>query len=107
MVTYVNFLKKILWGLTFFQGIVLKTIFLNKEINMPLDDASKGLKLTGIFWIHMGRVEPKLDEDGDRHSKLEPLHHVWRGLARQRMDHVASQDHALPSASRHKLGFLP
>lgn len=55
----------------------------------------------------MGRVKPKLDEDGDGDAELEPLHHIGRRLSRQRVDDVASQDHALASASGHKLGFLP
>lgn len=64
-------------------------------------------RLTCILWVHMGRVKPKLDEDGNGDSEFEPLHHIGRGLPGQRMDHVASQDHALASTSGHKLGFLP
>lgn len=63
--------------------------------------------LTSIFRVDMGRVKPKLDEDGDGDAELEPLHDIGRGLPRERVDHVASQDHALASASGHKLGLFP
>ena len=52
----------------------------------------------------MRRVEAKVDEEGDGHSILEPLHHV--GLAVQGAGHVASQDDVLSCAGRHKLGLL-
>lgn len=67
--------------------------------------ASPGL--TCIPRVDMGRVEPELDEDGDGDAELEPLHHIGRRLPRERVDNVASQDHALASASGHKLGLLP
>lgn len=60
--------------------------------------------LTCIFWVHMRRVKAKVDEKGDGHSILEPLHHI--GLAVQWMGHVASQDDALSCTCRHKLGLL-
>lgn len=63
--------------------------------------------LTGILRVDMGRVKPKLDEDGYGDAELEPLHDIGRGLPRERVDHVASQDHALASASGHELGLLP
>lgn len=60
--------------------------------------------LTSIFRVHMRRVEAKVDEKGDGHSILEPLHHV--GLAVQRVGYVASQDDVLSCTCRHKLGLL-
>ena len=60
--------------------------------------------LTGVFRVHMRRVEAKVDEKGDGHSILEPLHHV--GLAVQGVGHVASQDDVLSCTCRHKLGLL-
>lgn len=61
---------------------------------------------TCILRVHMGRVVAKFDEDRDGDPKLEPLYHVGWGLSRHRVDHVASQDHALASSSSHKLRFL-
>jgi len=52
----------------------------------------------------MRRVEAKVDEEGDGHSILEPLHHV--GLAVQGVGHVASQDDVLSCTCRYKLGLL-
>lgn len=52
----------------------------------------------------MRRVEAKVDEEGDGHSILEPLHHI--GLAVQRVGHVASQDDVLSCTCRHKLGLF-
>lgn len=52
----------------------------------------------------MRRVEAKVDEKGDGHSILEPLHHI--GLAVQGVGHVASQDDVLSCTCRHKLGLL-
>lgn len=52
----------------------------------------------------MRRVEAKVDEEGDGHSILEPLHHIW--LAVQGVGHVASQDDVLSCTGRHKLGLL-
>ena len=52
----------------------------------------------------MRRGEAEVNEEGDGHAKLEPLHHV--GLAIQRVGHIASQDDILSSAHRHKLGLL-
>lgn len=63
--------------------------------------------LTGILRVDMGRVKPKLDEDGDGDAELEPLDDIGRGLPRERVDHVTSQDHALASTSGHELGLLP
>lgn len=60
--------------------------------------------LTGIFRVHMRRVEAKVDEEGDGHSILEPLHHI--GLAIQGMGHVASQDDVLSCSCCHKLRLL-
>ena len=60
--------------------------------------------LTSIFWVHVRRVEAKIDEKGDGHSILEPLHHI--GLAVQGVGHVASQDDVLSCTGRHKLGLL-
>lgn len=54
----------------------------------------------------MRRVEAEVDEKGDRHSKLEPLHHIGRLLAVQGRGHVTSQDHALSGTCRHKPGLL-
>ena len=65
-----------------------------------------GLTLTGVLWVDMRRVEAEADEEGDGHSELEPLHHVGGLLAVQGRGHVTSQDHALSSARRHKLGLL-
>lgn len=62
--------------------------------------------LTSVLWIHMRRVEAEVDEEGDRHSKLEPLHHIGRLLAVQGRGHVTPQDHALSSTRRHKPGLL-
>lgn len=62
--------------------------------------------LTSVLWIHMRRVEAEVDEEGDRHSKLEPLHHIGRLLAVQGRGHVTPQDHALSGARRHKPGLL-
>lgn len=59
---------------------------------------------TGILRVHMGRVKAEVDEEGDGHSELEPLHHV--GLAVEWVGHVTSQYHGLPSAGCHKLGLL-
>lgn len=61
---------------------------------------------TCVLWIHMRRVEAEVDEEGNRHSKLEPLHHIGRLLAVQGRGHVAPQDHALSGARRHKPGLL-
>lgn len=61
-------------------------------------------KLTGVLWVHMGRVESEVDEEGDGHSELEPLHHV--GLPVERVGHVTSQNHGVPSTGSHKLGLL-
>lgn len=78
----------------------------SRDLACPLSTlTSPGL--TGILRVDMGRVKPKLDEDGDGDAKLEPLHDIGRGLPRQRVDHVASQDHALASASGHEFGLLP
>lgn len=63
------------------------------------------MKLTGVLRVHMGRVEAEVDEEGDGHSELEPLHHV--GLPVERVGHVTSQNHGVPSTGRHKLGLLP
>lgn len=52
----------------------------------------------------MRRVEAKVDEKGDGHSILEPLHHI--GLAVKGVGHVASQDDVLSCTCRHKLGFF-
>lgn len=60
--------------------------------------------LTSIVWVHVRRVEAKVDEEGDGHSILEPLHHI--GLAVQGVGHVASQDDVLSCTCRHKLGLL-
>lgn len=60
--------------------------------------------LTCVFRVHMRRVEAKVDEKGDGHSILEPLHHI--GLAVQGVGHVASQDDVLSCTCRHKLGLL-
>ncbi|MEQ2164976.1 hypothetical protein GOODEAATRI_012256 [Goodea atripinnis] len=54
----------------------------------------------------MRRVEAEVDEEGDRHSKLKPLHHIGGLLAIQGRGHVTPQDHALSSACRHKPGLL-
>lgn len=54
----------------------------------------------------MSRVEAEVDEEGNRHSKLEPLHHIGGLLAVQGRGHVTPQDHALSSVRRHKPGFL-
>lgn len=62
--------------------------------------------LTSVFWIHMRRVEAEVDEEGNRHSKPEPLHHIGGLLAVQGRGHVTPQDHALSSARRHKPGLL-
>lgn len=62
--------------------------------------------LTCVLWIHMRRVEAKVDEEGNRHSELEPFHHIGRLLAVQGRGHVAPQDHALSGACRHKPGLL-
>ena len=62
--------------------------------------------LTSVLWIHMRRVEAEVDEEGDRHSKLEPLHHIGGLLAVQGRGHVTPQDHALSGARRHKPGLL-
>lgn len=59
---------------------------------------------TGILWVHMRRVEAKVDEERDRHSILEPLYHI--GLSIQWVRHIASQDYALSCVRRHKLGLL-
>lgn len=64
------------------------------------------LHLTSVLWIHMRRVEAEVDEEGNRHSKLEPLHHIGGLLAIQGRGHVTPQDHALSSARRHKPGLL-
>ena len=50
-------------------------------------------QLTGVFRVHMRRVEAKVDEKRDGDSILEPLHHI--GLAVQGVGHVASQDDVL------------
>lgn len=60
--------------------------------------------LTSIFRVHMRRVEAKVDEKGDGHSILEPLHHI--GLAIQGIGYVASQDYVVSCTCRHKLGLL-
>lgn len=52
----------------------------------------------------MRRVEAKVDKKGNRHSILEPLHHI--GLAVQGTGHVASQDDVFSCACCHKLGLL-
>lgn len=62
------------------------------------------VELTGILWDHMGRVESEVDEEGDGHSELEPLHHV--GLPVERVGHVTSQNHGVPSTGSHKLGLF-
>lgn len=54
----------------------------------------------------MRRVEAEVDEEGNRHSELEPFHHIGRLLAVQGRGHVAPQDHALSGARRHKPGLL-
>ena len=54
----------------------------------------------------MRRVEAEVDEEGNRHSKLEPLHHIGGLLAVQGRGHVTPQDHALSGARRHKPGLL-
>lgn len=54
----------------------------------------------------MRRVEAEVDEEGNRHSELEPFHHIRRLLAVQGRGHVAPQDHALSGASCHKPGLL-
>lgn len=54
----------------------------------------------------MRRVEAEVDEEGNRHSELEPFHHIGRLLAIQGRGHVAPQDHALSSARRHKPGLV-
>lgn len=45
-------------------------------------------ELTGVLGVHVRRVEAEVDEEGDGHSKLEPLHHV--GLAVEWVSHVTS-----------------
>lgn len=62
--------------------------------------------LTSVLWVHMGRVEAEVDEERNRHSELEPLHHVGGLLAIQGRGHVAPQDHALSGARRHKPRLL-
>jgi len=62
--------------------------------------------LTGVLRVHMGRIKAEVDEEGDRHSELEPLHHVGWLLAVQGGGHVAPQDHALSGARRHKARLL-
>lgn len=62
--------------------------------------------LTSVLWIHMRRVEAEVDEEGNRHSKLEPLHHIGGLLAIQGRGHVTPQDHALSGARRHKPRLL-
>lgn len=52
----------------------------------------------------MGRVEAEVDEKGDGHSILEPLHHV--GLAVQGVGNVASQGDVLSCTCRDELGLL-
>lgn len=68
------------------------------------DFLNQKYSLTSIFRVHMRRVEAKVDEEGDGHSILEPLHHV--GLAVQGAGHVASQDDVLSCTCRHKLGLF-
>lgn len=63
-------------------------------------------ELTCILRVHVGWVVAKLDEDRDGHPELEPLHDIGRGLSSHWVDHVASQNHALTSSRRHKLGLL-
>ena len=60
--------------------------------------------LTCVLRVHMGRVVAEVDEEGDRHSELEPLHHV--GLTVEGVGHVASQDDDVARARRHKLGLV-
>lgn len=60
--------------------------------------------ITCVLRVHMRRVEAEVDEEGDGHSILEPLHHV--GLAVQGAGNVASQDDTLSCTGRHKLGLL-
>lgn len=62
--------------------------------------------LTSILWIHMRRVEAKVDEEGNRHSKLEPLHDIRGLLAIQGRGHVTPQDNALSSTRCHKPGLV-
>lgn len=62
------------------------------------------VELTGVLRVHMRRVESEVNEEGDGHSELEPLHHV--GLPVERVGHVTSQNHGVPSTGSHKLGFL-
>lgn len=62
------------------------------------------MRLTGVLRVHMGRIEAEVDEEGDGHSELEPLHHV--GLPVERVGHVTSQNHGVPSTGSHKLGLF-
>lgn len=75
-------------------------LFLNCEIS--LSDCCH--HLTGVFRVHMRRVEAKVDEEGNGYSILEPLHHI--GLAVQGVGHSASQDDVISCTGRHKLGLL-
>lgn len=77
---------------------------MNSEV-VELDYAAS-VHLTSVLWIHMRRVEAEVDEERNRHSKLEPLHHIGGLLSIQGRGHVTPQDHALSSACRYKPGLL-
>lgn len=62
--------------------------------------------LTCIFRIHMRRIEAEVDEKRDRHTELEPLHHIGGLLAVEGVAHITSQNYALSCTGRHKLGLL-
>lgn len=69
-------------------------------------DLATTLGLTSVLRVHMRRVEAEVDEEGNRHTEFEPLHHIGSLLAVEGVAHVTSQNNALSYTGRHKLGLL-